>query len=116
MVTHLPRRETHPRTAGRQAAARLRRIAAVLATVTYGLLASAAVVPAAFATMIPDPGGGGGGNPAGPGDYCPCGRRQRHGGLADHLDRAWRRPSRSHCAVVLDRTLAARRAASATAA
>ena len=41
--------------AARQAGARLR-LAAVLAVLTCGLLASAAAVPAAFATMLPDKG------------------------------------------------------------
>jgi hypothetical protein len=53
-----PRRGTHPRTAARRAGARLRRLAAVLAAVTCGLLASAAIVPAAFAMPVPGPGGG----------------------------------------------------------
>jgi len=42
--------------AARQAGARLWRLAAVLAVLTCGLLASAAAVPAAFATMLPDKG------------------------------------------------------------
>jgi hypothetical protein len=42
--------------AARQAGARLWRPAAVLAVLTCGLLASAAAVPAAFATMLPDKG------------------------------------------------------------
>jgi hypothetical protein len=51
------RRGTHPRTAARQSCVRLRRLAAVLGTVTAGLLASAATIPAAFAREIPPPGG-----------------------------------------------------------
>jgi hypothetical protein len=58
MFTHLPRQETHPRTAARNAGARLRRLAAALVAVTCGLLASAATLPAAFATVEPDPGAG----------------------------------------------------------
>ncbi len=59
MFAHLARRGTHPQgtrplPAARKAAVRLRRLAAVLAAVTGGLLASAAVVPAAFA-MTPKP-------------------------------------------------------------
>ena len=46
MFAYLPRRGTHPRTAG----ARLRRLAAVLASAACGLLASAAIVPAASST------------------------------------------------------------------
>jgi hypothetical protein len=53
MYAHLPRRGTHPRTAARRAGARLRRLAGVLAAVTCGLLASAAIVPAAFAKLPP---------------------------------------------------------------
>ncbi|MGO9784874.1 MAG: hypothetical protein ACLPQY_34740 [Streptosporangiaceae bacterium] len=60
MLAHLPRQGTHPPAAARQAGARLRRLAAVLAAVTCGLLASAAIVPAAFAmTVVPGPGGSG---------------------------------------------------------
>ena len=50
MFAHLSRRGPSPRTAG----APLRRLAAVLAAVTCGLLASAAAVPAAVA-MTPTP-------------------------------------------------------------
>ena len=63
MFTSLPRRET-PLNAG----AWLRRITAALAAVTGGVLAWAAAVPAASATMIPvpDPGGAYGPVPAAP--------------------------------------------------
>jgi hypothetical protein len=54
MFAYLPRQGTHPRAAARTAGARLRHLAAVLAAVTCGLLASAAVVPAAFA-LTPKP-------------------------------------------------------------
>jgi hypothetical protein len=50
--------------AARQAGARLWRLAAVLAVLTCGLLASAAAVPAAFATILPDKGPPAGGVPA----------------------------------------------------
>ena len=50
MFAHFSRRGPSPRTAG----ARLRRLTAVLAAVTCGLLASAAAVPAAVA-MTPTP-------------------------------------------------------------
>ena len=53
MFARLPRRGTHP-----PAAARLRRITAVLAAVTGALLAWAAAVPAASAAIIPVPGDG----------------------------------------------------------
>ncbi|HJY62166.1 MAG TPA: hypothetical protein VJ370_05760 [Streptosporangiaceae bacterium] len=61
MLAHLSRSESGPRTAARQAGARLRRAAAVLAAVTCGLLAWAAAVPAAFAQ--PKPIGDGGTSP-----------------------------------------------------
>ena len=51
MSAHRPRREPHPRTAAGLAAARLRRIAAALAAVTCTLLASAAIMPAAWAAV-----------------------------------------------------------------
>jgi hypothetical protein len=64
MTAHLSRRETHPRTAARKAAWRLRRLAAALAAAACGLLASALIIPAASArTMMfphPDPGWEGG--------------------------------------------------------
>jgi hypothetical protein len=59
MFAHPSRQGPAPRTAARRAGARLRRLAGLLAAVTCGLLASAAVVPAAFARDIPIPGPGG---------------------------------------------------------
>ena len=53
MSAPLPRHRTDPRTA-----TRLRRITAALAAVTSGLLAWAAAVPAASASIIPVPGDG----------------------------------------------------------
>lgn len=50
--------------AAREAGARLWRLAAVLAVLACGLLASAAAVPAAFATMLPDKGPPAAGVPA----------------------------------------------------
>jgi hypothetical protein len=55
MCAHLPHQAPHPPTAARQTGRRLRPLGAVLAAVTCGLLASSAIVPAAFA-MIPPPG------------------------------------------------------------
>ena len=49
---------TPPRIPARKGGGRLRRFAAVLAAVTSGLLASVAIVPAAFARIEPDPGEG----------------------------------------------------------
>jgi hypothetical protein len=51
MSAHLPHREPHPRAAAAHAAARLRRLAAALAAVTCTLLASAAIMPAAWAAV-----------------------------------------------------------------
>ncbi len=53
MFAHLHRQGTQPRAAAPRAGTRLRRIAAVLAAVTTGLLASAATIPAAFARDVP---------------------------------------------------------------
>jgi hypothetical protein len=57
MSAHLPHREPGPRAAAAHAAARLRRLAAALAAVTCTLLASAAVMPAAWAVNEIPPGG-----------------------------------------------------------
>jgi hypothetical protein len=58
MVTHLPHRETHPRTTARTARAYRCRFAAVLGAVTCAVLAFVGAVPAAFAaTPVPPPGG-----------------------------------------------------------
>jgi hypothetical protein len=54
MSAPLPRRGPHRRAAAWQADARLRRLAAVLAALTCALLTSGAVVPAAFAAVLPD--------------------------------------------------------------
>jgi hypothetical protein len=58
MFTTPAHQGTRPRMTARHAGARLRRFAAILAAVTSGLLASVAIVPAAFARMEPDPGEG----------------------------------------------------------
>jgi hypothetical protein len=54
MSAPLPRRGPHRRAAARQAGARPWQFAAVLAALTCTLLTSAAAVPAAFATILPD--------------------------------------------------------------
>ena len=56
MFAHLTRQRTHPRTAALKAGTWLRRIAAALAAVTAGLLASATTIPAAFARDVPPAG------------------------------------------------------------
>ena len=58
MFTTPAHQGTRPRMTARHAGARLRRFAAILAAVTSGLLASVAIVPAAFARIEPDPGEG----------------------------------------------------------
>ena len=113
MSTHLPHQGPHMQTAARQAAARLRRLAAVLGAVACGLLASAAIIPAAFAYGIPQPGGPGGLTPATPTTVSVV----TAGGMA-----GWQITViaigaalvAAIAAVLLDRALSARRAASAT--
>lgn len=108
----LPPREMH---------ARLRRLAAVLAVVTCGVLASAAVVPAAFAMVVPPPGGGVvphvGGGTARPVPVPPATVRViTAGGMAGWqitLIAVGAAVLAAAAAVLLDRALAARRAASA---
>jgi hypothetical protein len=56
MFAHLTRQGTHPHTAALKAGTRLRRLAAALAAVTVGLLASVAAIPAAFARDVPPAG------------------------------------------------------------
>ena len=56
MFAHLIRQRAHPRTAALKAGTRFRRLAAALAAVTFGLLASAVTIPAAFARDVPQPG------------------------------------------------------------
>jgi hypothetical protein len=58
MFAHLTRQGTHPRPAALDAGTRLRWLAAALAAVTTGLLASAAAIPAAVASDIPPAGTG----------------------------------------------------------
>ena len=114
MFTHLPHHGPHLQTAARQAAARLRRLTAILAAVTCGLLASAAIVPAAFAT-IPDPGGAGGDTPVAP-TPATTGSVVTVGGMAGWqiaLIALGAALVAATVAILLDRALAARRAASA---
>jgi hypothetical protein len=65
MYAHPPRQPTHAPPAARKAGARVRRLACVLAAATCGLLASAAVVPEAFAMTAPGGQGGTGVAPTG---------------------------------------------------
>ena len=113
MFTRIPRTGSHLRAAARQAAARPRRLAAALAAVTCALLASAAIVPAAFAMVVPNPGGAYGGTPLAP---APAPSVVTAGGMA-----GWQITVialgaalvAATAAVILDRTRAARRAATA---
>jgi hypothetical protein len=113
MSTHLPHQGPHMRTAARQAAGRLRRLAAVLAAVTCGLLASAAIIPAAFAYGIPQPGGPGGLAPATP-TTVPVVTAGGMAGWQITLIALGAALVAAIAGVLLDRALAARRAASAT--
>ena len=106
MSAHRPFLGPHPRTAARQGTARLRRAAAALAALTCALLASAAIIPAAWAVnVIPT----GGGDPAATVPVVA-------GGMA-----GWQITVialgaalvAATAAVILDRTVAARRAATA---
>jgi hypothetical protein len=114
MLAHLSRQGTHPRAAARTAGARLRRLAAVLTAVTCALLASAAVVPAAFATIVP-PGPGGSGTTGLAPVPAATVRVISAGGMAGWqitLIALGAALVAAAAAVLLDRTLAARRAAS----
>ena len=113
MSTHLPHQGPHMRTAARQAAGRLRRLAAVLAAVTCGLLASAAIIPAAFAYGIPQPGGPGGLAPATPTTVSVV-TADGMAGWQITVIALGAALVAAIAAVLLDRALAARRAASAT--
>jgi hypothetical protein len=113
MSTHLPYQGPHMRTAARQAPGRMRRLAAVLAAVTCGLLASAAIAPAAFAYGIPQPGGPGGLTPATP-TTVPVVTAGGMAGWQITLIALGAALAAAIAAVLLDRALAARRAASAT--
>ena len=107
MSAHRSLRGPHPRAAARQAAARLRRAAAALAALTCALLASAAIVPAASATIPIAPGGA---------DVPPVTVPVFVGGMAGWqitLIAVGAALVAATAAVVLDRTLAARRAATA---
>jgi hypothetical protein len=114
MITQLSHQRPHPRTATRRAGARTRRLTTVLATVIVGLLASVAVVPAAFANPIPV--GEGGTAPTAPVPATTI-HVLSTGGLASWqitLIALGAALLAAAAAVLLDRKLAARRSASAT--
>jgi hypothetical protein len=107
MSAYLPRREPHPRAAAAHAAVRLRRVAAALVAVTCTLLASAAVMPAAWAVNEIPPGG-----PA----HAPAVGAVTAGGMPGWqiaLIAVGAAVVAAIVAVLLDRAWAARRAASA---
>jgi hypothetical protein len=109
MSAHRPRRGPHLRSATRQAAERARRLAAALAALTCALLASAAIIPAASAMIVIPPGGGG----TAPAPAVPV----IAGGMAGWqitLIALGAALIAATAAVLADRVLATRRAASAT--
>jgi hypothetical protein len=57
MSAPIPRRGPHPHTVARRAGPRSRRLAAATVTLTWALLASAVIVPAAWAENVIPPGG-----------------------------------------------------------
>ena len=113
MFTCLSRRRTRPRTT-----TRLRRVTAALAAVTGGLLAWAAAVPAASAatTLIPhpDPGGASGPVPATPAAPVQVITAGGMPGWQITLIALAAALVAATAAVVLDRSRASRRSASAT--
>jgi hypothetical protein len=114
MFVPLSRREPVRRTATRTVGGRRHRLAAVLAAIACGLLASAAAVPAAFAG-IPVPGPGGGYGPAVPAPPATV-RVVTAGGMAGWqitLIAVGAALAAAAAAVLLDRALAVRRAVSA---
>jgi hypothetical protein len=116
MFADLSRQGTHPPTAARKTGARLRRLIGVLAAVTCGLLASAVIVPAAFARVVPAGGGGGGITRVAPVPATTV-RVVTTGGMAGWqiaLIALGAALLAAAAAVLLDRALTARRAPSAT--
>ena len=109
MFAHLPHRGPHPHTTARQTASTLRRLAAALAAVTCTLLASAVIMPTAWAAVnyIPND------SP----DQAPAGGVITAGGMPGWqitLIALGAALVAAAAAVLLDRARAAHRAASAT--
>jgi hypothetical protein len=109
MFTSLRRQGPYPRTAAWQAAARLRQLSAALAAVICAVLASAAIVPAASASIPITPGG-----PAVPAPAVPVVTAGGMAGWQITLIALGAALVAATAAVVLDRVRTARRAASAT--
>ena len=107
MSAHHHRRGTHLRAAPRQASARLRRLTAALAALICALLASTAIVPAAWAINVAPAGGG---VPAAP-VPAPAGGMA---GWQITLIALGAALVAATAAVLVDRTLAARRSALTT--
>ena len=110
MSAQCPPRKTQPHTALRQATAQLRRLGAALAALICALLVSAAIVPAAWAVI---PGDGG---TSGPPAQAPAVRVVTAGGMSGWqitLIAVGAAVAAATVAVLLDRTLATHRAASA---
>ena len=117
MTTHLSRREIHPRSTARKAAWRLRRLAVALTAATCGLLASALIIPAASARtmMLPGPGGAATVPSTPPSANLGVVPGGGMAGWQIALIAAGAALVAAIAAVALDRTRAARKAASATA-
>jgi hypothetical protein len=116
MFAHRPRRGPHPRPAAPKPAVRLHQMTAAIAAVICGLLAPLAIIRSASAAaiLIPDPGGAGG--PARPTPVPPAIRVVTAGGMAGWqiaLIALGAALVAAAAAVLLDRALAARRAAPA---
>jgi len=109
MFTPLRRQGPYPRTAVWQVAACLRRLSAALAAVICAGLASAAIVPAASASIPITPGG-----PAVPAPAVPVVTAGGMAGWQITLIALGAALVAAIAAIVLDRGRAARRAASAT--
>ena len=114
MFTPLRRQAPYPRTAAWQAAARLRRLAAALAAVICAVLASAAIVPAASASIPITPGGPAVPAPAVPAPAVPVVTAGGMAGWQITLIAVGAALVAATAAIVLDRAWAARRAASAS--
>jgi hypothetical protein len=116
MFARLRRRESAPRAAAGNPAPSLRRLAAAAATVIIGMLASAAIVPAAFAEiLVPGSGGASGTTRLAPVPATTV-RVVNAGGMTGWqitLIAAGAAVVAAAVAILLDRTLATHRAASA---
>jgi hypothetical protein len=114
MSANLPHQGTHPPTAARRSGAHIRRLVGMLAAITCGLLASAAIIPAtAFAAQVPAGGGAGGVAPV-PATTVRVVTNAGMAGWQITLIALGAALLAAAAAVLLDRARAAHRAASAT--